>query len=199
MAFEHEPDSTLRIDGAVLKGVKGGMAQVSDSPISAQALLCLDIFLTHGMSALWVAGDVREMERLHESLRTLAEIHQSGASDILLFQPMEKDPAVFGEHLKLVQHLSEDKPFIIVSCPQAMEQEVPAGAKSDQAVRTLRLNENHPLDELTEWMSGAGYEFGVEVYAQGEAARRGGILDCWPPGCPRPVRMEFFGDEIDSI
>ena len=152
------------------------------------------------MSTLWIATDVREMERLHESIRTLATGRDGGPQpSIHLFQPMEKDPAVFGEHLKLVQHLSEQRSLIIVTCPQALEQEVPTGIKSEQAVRTLRLQENHPMDELTAWMSDAGYEFGVEVYAQGEAAMRGGILDCWPPGSPRPVRIEFFGDEIDSI
>ena len=204
-------NSTPRVSGAVLKDVKGGMAQVSDAPISAQSLLCLDIFRLHGISELWIATDVREMERLHESLRTLANGRDGCPQpsvagwdtppypSIHLFQPMEKDPAVFGEHLKLVRHLSEGNPFIIVSCPQALEQEVPTGGKSEQAVRTLRLNENHPRGELTGWMSDAGYEFGVEVYAQGEAAIRGGILDCWPPGSPRPVRIEFFGDEIDSI
>ena len=214
MAFKHEPDSTLRVDGAVLKGVKGGIAQVSDAPISAHALLCLVIFRTQGMNTLWIANDVREMERLHESLGTLAKgrdgppgrppstdeaARSAIAPYLFLFQPMEKDPAVFGEHLKLVQHLSEQNPFVIVTCPQALEKEVPTGVKSEQAVRTLRLNEDQPRSELTGWMSDAGYEFGVEVYAQGEAAIRGGILDCWPPGSPRPVRIEFFGDEIDSI
>ncbi|NLX26624.1 MAG: transcription-repair coupling factor [Lentisphaerae bacterium] len=227
MIEDRKIDNTLRVNGAVLNGVTYGYAQVADAPLSAQALLCLDLFQTTGTNILWVAADVREMERLHESIKTLerrrsfqlrcapttadnAEIPKlarshSGVCDrepsstILLFQPLEKDPAVFGEHLKLVQHLSEQKPFIIVSCPCAMEQEVPSSGKSDQAVRTLKRNESYALNELTQWMSEAGYEFGVEVYAQGEAALRGGILDCWPPGSPRPVRIEFFGDEIDSI
>ncbi len=196
MTSENEKDSTLRVDGAVLKGVGAGTVQVADAPISAQALLGLDAFQTLECNILWIAGDVREMERLNESIRTLA---RNVDATLLLFQPMEKDPAVFGEHLKLVQHLSEQKPFIIVTCPHAMEQEVPIAGKSEEAVRTLRVNEIHPLEELTEWMSDAGYEFGVEVYSQGEAALRGGILDCWPPGSPRPVRIEFFGNEIDSI
>jgi len=214
MAIEYEPDSTPRVDGAVLKDVMSGAAQVCDAPISAHALFCLDAFRTCSINLLWVATDVREMERLHESLQTLSEgregladrPHSAGetarpaiAPYLHIFQPMEKDPAVFGEHLKLVQHLSEKKPFIIITCPQALDQEVPMGVKSEQAVRTLRLNENHQLVALTEWMSNAGYEFGVEVYSQGEAALRGGILDCWPPGSPRPVRIEFFGNEIDSI
>ena len=201
---------TLHVDGAVLKGVSPGSARLADAPISAQALLCLDIFQTSDTNLLWIAADVREMEKLHESIRTLVDATPSSrsrrtesgegtASTILLFQPMEKDPAVFGEHLKIVQHLADNKPFIIVTCPQALEQEVPRVGKAEQAVRTLASGTKCDLAELTGWMSDAGYEFGVEVYLQGEAALRGGILDCWPPGSPRPVRIEFFGNEIDSI
>ncbi|MCK5676086.1 MAG: hypothetical protein KAH99_03620, partial [Verrucomicrobia bacterium] len=207
MATEEGNNSTPRVDGAVLKGVMPGTAQVADAPISAQALLCLDIFKNLGHNILWVAADVREMERLHESIRTLVEQaslparRQTGMSapQIHLFQPMEKDPAVFGEHLRIVKQLAGENPFIIITCPQALEQEVPVAGKSGQALRTLAIGEEQKLDELTEWMSEAGYEFGVEVYSQGEAALRGGILDCWPPGSPRPVRIEFFGNEINSI
>jgi transcription-repair coupling factor (superfamily II helicase) len=195
----------LRIGAPVLDRVTGAHLQVADAPISAQALLCLDLF-QRGHNLLWVAADVREMERLHESMHTLAA-HAGQPAPIHLFQPMEKDPAVFGEHLKLVEHLASShvcaddrgSGFIIVACPQAMEQEVPLAGESEQAVQTLRIGEEHKPETLTGWMSDAGYEFGVEVYAQGEAALRGGILDCWPPGSPRPVRIEFFGDEIDSI
>ncbi|MBN2785572.1 MAG: transcription-repair coupling factor [Pontiellaceae bacterium] len=183
----------------MLNGVTSGTASITDAPISAQALLCTDIFRENGTNVLWTAADVREMGRLHESIRTIFNADAMPSPALLLFQPMERDPAVFGEHLKLVRHLSEKKPFIIITCPQAMEQEVPVSAKSEQAVRTLTCGDVIHLHNLTEWMSEAGYEFGVEVYSQGEAAQRGGILDCWPPGSPRPVRIEFFGDEIDSI
>jgi transcription-repair coupling factor (superfamily II helicase) len=177
----------------------------------------MDLFNQTGISVLWVAQDVREMERLHESLWTYVKgrdgpaerpdrmdsetsaVRSATAPCLFLFQPMEKDPAVFGEHLKLVKHLSENKPFIIITSPPAMEQEVPAALSSKEAVRTLRTGDSHNLEGLTQWMTDAGYAFGVEVYTQGEAALRGGILDCWPPGSPRPARVEFFGDEIDSI
>ena len=199
MTTEQEMTGTLHVNGAVLKQVAPGTAWPSDSPICAQALLGLDIFQSSQINLLWVAADVREMERLYESIQTLADRDQNLIQRVHQFQPMEKDPAVFGEHLRLVQHLSEQHPFIIVTCPQALDQDVPVAGKSEQAVRTLVSGGACQLKELTEWMSDAGYEFGVEVYLQGEAALRGGILDCWPAGSPRPVRVEFFGDEIDSI
>jgi transcription-repair coupling factor (superfamily II helicase) len=197
--------STLCVSEAVLEGFQPGRVRVADAPVSAQALLCLDLFSAGSLNILWIASDVREMERLHESIRTLMALRDSTGSvppaddPLRLFQPMEKDPAVFGEHLRLVQHLNRGGRFMIAACPQSMEQELPRTGQSMEAVRTVRIGETHNPEQLIEWMSAARYEFGVEVYTQGEAARRGGILDCWPPGAPRPVRIEFFGDEVDSI
>jgi transcription-repair coupling factor (superfamily II helicase) len=64
---------------------------------------------------------------------------------------------------------------------------------------SLRRGEQiNPLD-LVEWLEDEGYEPEAQVNHKGEIALRGGILDMFPPTCPWPVRLEFFGDEIDSI
>ncbi len=202
METDHGTNSTLHLGEAVLKDVATESVQVNRAPISAQALLGLDAFHHLNINILWIAADVREMEKLHESIQTIScRVESTGNTTpmILLFQPMEKDPAILGEHIQIVQSLSDGAPFIIITCPQALEQEVPAHGKVAQAIRNLEVGEVQALNELVEWMSEAGYEFGVEVYVQGEAALRGGILDCWPPGSPRPIRVEFFGDEIESI
>jgi transcription-repair coupling factor (superfamily II helicase) len=52
---------------------------------------------------------------------------------------------------------------------------------------------------LLERLLAAGYEPVVEVTGIGEFAHRGGLVDAWPPGSADPVRVELFGDEIDSI
>ncbi|HTE66015.1 MAG TPA: CarD family transcriptional regulator, partial [Candidatus Binatia bacterium] len=51
---------------------------------------------------------------------------------------------------------------------------------------------------LTALVSG-GYDAAVEVSGVGEFASRGGIVDVWPPGAAEPVRIELFGDEVESI
>ncbi|HEY0430487.1 MAG TPA: CarD family transcriptional regulator, partial [Pyrinomonadaceae bacterium] len=63
----------------------------------------------------------------------------------------------------------------------------------------LTLNDTHPPDELVDGLVAAGYVREDPVGAVGEFSMRGGILDVWSPGQARPVRIEFFGDEIDSI
>jgi transcription-repair coupling factor (superfamily II helicase) len=76
-----------------------------------------------------------------------------------------------------------------------------------QAIVTLRAGEELPLDYLIEHLAAVGYVRSDPVGNIGEFSWRGGILDFYSPsgslggdgGAPKPVRVEFFGDEIDSI
>jgi transcription-repair coupling factor (superfamily II helicase) len=68
-----------------------------------------------------------------------------------------------------------------------------------ERTRTLtRGDRADPLD-LVEWLDDQGYEPEAQVTAKGEIALRGGILDIYPLTSPWPVRMEFFGDELESL
>jgi transcription-repair coupling factor (superfamily II helicase) len=63
----------------------------------------------------------------------------------------------------------------------------------------LAKNDSQSLEELVYKLVAAGYVREDPVGAVGEFSSRGGILDVWSPGQATPVRIEFFGDEIDSI
>ena len=74
-------------------------------------------------------------------------------------------------------------------------------APEDLNKRTRRLtrgDRGDPLD-LVEWLEAQGYEPEAQVSQKGEIALRGGILDIFPPTSPWPVRLEFFGDELESL
>jgi transcription-repair coupling factor (superfamily II helicase) len=63
----------------------------------------------------------------------------------------------------------------------------------------LRRDEDHSPEELVEKLIAGGYVREDPIGAIGEFSIRGGILDVWPPGRGAPVRVEFFGDTVDSI
>ena len=63
----------------------------------------------------------------------------------------------------------------------------------------LRVGESHDLNELAETLTAAGYTRCEQVEGVGQFALRGGILDFFSPAQARPVRVEFFGDEIDAM
>ncbi|HEX7976923.1 MAG TPA: hypothetical protein VF498_21120, partial [Anaerolineales bacterium] len=68
-----------------------------------------------------------------------------------------------------------------------------------KATRSLKLGQTVELDELLRSWVALGYDPANTVIAAGQFARRGGILDLWPPAEPQPVRIEFFGDEIETL
>ena len=88
---------------------------------------------------------------------------------------------------------------IIVTSVTALQQRT--FAPSDLAGRTKTLTRGdhaNPLD-LVEWLEEQGYEPEAQVTQKGELAMRGGIVDIFPPTSPWPVRLEFFGDELESL
>ncbi len=88
---------------------------------------------------------------------------------------------------------------LIVTTVVALTQRTfPPGAIAART-RTLRRGDRlDPLD-LVEWLEAQGYEPEAQVTRKGEIALRGGILDVFPLISPWPVRLEFFGDELESL
>ena len=63
----------------------------------------------------------------------------------------------------------------------------------------LAVGDRVTLEDLAARLVDAGYEVGPLVEQPGQAARRGGLVDVFPPTEPAPVRIELFGDEVESI
>ena len=64
---------------------------------------------------------------------------------------------------------------------------------------TLAVGQEYELDGLLEKLTGAGYSRCAMVEGPGQFAVRGGILDLYSPAADRPIRAEFFGDELDTM
>jgi len=94
----------------------------------------------------------------------------------------------------------ENKPApVIVTTIQALMQRTFEPDDLQGRARTLMVGDIiDPLD-LVEWLEDQAYEPEAKVTQKGEIALRGGILDVFPLSSPWPVRLEFFGDELESI
>jgi transcription-repair coupling factor (superfamily II helicase) len=108
------------------------------------------------------------------------------------------DPATTSR-LRLLQTLPVDPPKLIVSTMAALIQPVPA--RDAMANRGMKLAKGEVIDpsELAGWLLANGYKRIEAVEYPGEFSRRGGIVDIFPPDATDPVRLEFFGDEVESI
>jgi transcription-repair coupling factor (superfamily II helicase) len=132
---------------------------------------------------------------------------KSCESDVLVLPSSESDPyAGSSPHpdtlerralalWRLAQH-SQD--FVLLTARALARRTVtPAEIKSAGAL--LARDDTQSPETLVEQLVAAGYVREDPVGAVGEFSMRGGILDVWSPGQERPVRIEFFGDDIDSI
>ena len=92
----------------------------------------------------------------------------------------------------------EQPPLIVAPVRALMTRTLP---RRDflKAVKLLKVGANIQLDQLARLCHSIGYEPTTIVIAPGQFARRGGILDLWPPAEQSPLRLEFFGDEIDTL
>jgi transcription-repair coupling factor (superfamily II helicase) len=68
-----------------------------------------------------------------------------------------------------------------------------------KVVKTYKIGDNHPVEDLLRHWVEIGFQSADTVLEVGYFSRRGGIVDIWPPAEPHPVRIEFFGDEIDTL
>ncbi len=68
-----------------------------------------------------------------------------------------------------------------------------------RASQRLRTGQSIPLASLWRSCLRLGYQPADTVLETGQMAHRGGLLDLWPPAEPQPMRLEFFGDEIETI
>ena len=101
--------------------------------------------------------------------------------------------------LSQISPLQSQKPPFIVANVIALLQKTFSPADLKARTRRLRRGDKiAPLD-LIEWLEAQGYEPEAQVSQKGETALRGGILDIFPPTSPWPVRLEFFGDELESL
>jgi transcription-repair coupling factor (superfamily II helicase) len=100
----------------------------------------------------------------------------------------------------LVGHrLLRAEPVVVVATPAALT--APLLKPADYRARLLRLELGGTVDRevLTAGLEAAGYERVEAVVEVGQWSLRGGIVDIYSPSRERPVRVEFFGDEIESL
>ena len=116
--------------------------------------------------------------------------------------PEEHDTSdpVFTARLRVLSALERAaNPPVLVTSIAALMQPVPSRAQRNASTRRFVTGEETDPEELLEWLVARGLEPTTAVALPGEFSRHGGIIDIFAPDAVDPVRLEFFGDEIDSI
>ena len=105
------------------------------------------------------------------------------------------------EHRRLcmLRRLAEGEAGLCVTTPEALLERTMPRDLLTMACRRVAMGESCDLEELAGHLAAVGYTRCEQVEGVGQFALRGGILDFFSPAQEKPVRMEFFGDEVDSM
>ncbi|MEA2651734.1 MAG: hypothetical protein QOI85_1455, partial [Chloroflexota bacterium] len=103
------------------------------------------------------------------------------------------------ERLSVLAALGSQHGLVVVASLLALVQRTLSADQVRRGRIHLRVGERTAQRDLLASLVAGGYEPVVEVTGIAEFAHRGGLIDAWPPGAADPVRLELFGDEIESI
>ena len=103
------------------------------------------------------------------------------------------------DRMRCLERLLQKERSIVVTTSQAMLYKLPPRQHFANACRVLNLNDEIDPEDVAAMLMRGGYQNVELVEVKGEFARRGDILDVYPLTTDTPVRVEFFGDEIDTI
>jgi transcription-repair coupling factor (superfamily II helicase) len=173
-------------------------------PVAAAAALDLSARAKHGLVV--VADGPVTMDRTVSDLTALAQ-HLTSPPDILPYPALESfpghgappHPQLIGDRLRVLKACRVKGPRIIVTCIQAVMQRTVSPEWITGQHRSFRVGDDHDTATMLPWLEQVGYVFETEVLSPGQASWRGGILDVWPPAFEWPMRIEFFGNTVESL
>lgn len=109
------------------------------------------------------------------------------------------DDAVIGTRCRSVARLAAGEKCVVVASAHALLRRVPPKGSGYFASSTFAVGEEAPFEDVPALLVGMGYNDAGEVDAPGTFHVHGDSVDVWPAQATSPVRMEFFGDEIDRV
>ena len=154
-----------------------------------------------GRPVVLVCADEREGERLRSDLAAFTGLQAMmlPAREFVFHDSAAVSRQWEHQRLSVMEAMLDGSaPLVVASVDALLQRTVPKEQLS--GVRfTLDSNGSYDLNELAERLTAAGYSRSEQVEGVGQFALRGGILDFFSPAHEKPVRVEFWGDDVDSM
>src|ERR1700733_15670172 len=185
-----------------------GRIRVSGLTPTAKAVLLVLLRRAVERPLIFVVSDNRAVEDFLPVLRGFCELTSAcdpesivslPARDVLPFQNLSPHPELQEERATALWKIATGSASIVVSPVAATAIRLRSADYYSDLARTIRRGESFDLDSLLAHLNTVGYTSTDVVEMPGQYAVRGGILDVYSPEADRPLRIEFFGDEADSI
>ncbi len=176
-------------------------------PESAKAFLLGTLWRELGGPLLVVSPRPEDARRLYEALLAYwgpdAPIHHFSELEALPFERLTPDATTVHERLRALVALSgiyqAPEPALVITSASGIALKTLSPELLVRECHTLRKGDHLSMEALVARWSALGYRMERAAEVPGSMSRRGGILDIFPSGEPLPVRLEFWGDVVESL
>ena len=182
-----------------------GALELVGAPEGFDALVMADIVRARGGLSAFVARDGARAQAFVEAIGFFApdiEIIGFPSWDCLPYDRMGPSPGVAARRMAALARLAKGEgegPRLVITQAPALVQRVPPRAALAVAGYAARPGQEVDLAALERYFAVNGYARASTVSERGEFAVRGGVIDVFPPGAQEPVRLDLFGDVLESI
>ena len=190
--------------------LKEGTGRIALSGVTPTAKAVLLVLLRRAAERrlIVVVSDNRAADDLVPVLQGFAELTGAvepdaivslPARDVLPFQNLSPHPEIQEERAAALWEIASGKAAIVVAPVTSTATRLRSAEYYTDLARSVRRADTLDVDGLLRHLNTVGYSSSDVVEMPGQYAVRGGILDVYSPEADRPVRIEFFGDEVESI
>jgi len=168
---------------------------------SAPALAVAELSRLLQRQIVVIAADQATADELTRELLFFNAVNVSPfpAWDVSPFEAASPHPDISGARLETLQRLLQGSPCTVVAPVAALMQRIIPRSLLAGASCAIKPGDEPDREALLEGLVRMGYTNCPLVEERGSFAVRGGILDIFPPSLPRPVRIEFFGDTVETL
>lgn len=167
----------------------------------AVALECARIAETHGGPILVVTADRQLALQLQSEIQQFTQlpVQQLPDWETLPYDSFSPHQDIVSDRLSLLYQLPSLRQNILILPVNTLMQRVCPHAFLDRHAIIMQRGDTLSQQKLTNRLIQAGYRHVDQVIEHGEFATRGALLDLFPMGSPKPYRIDFFDDEIDTL
>jgi transcription-repair coupling factor (superfamily II helicase) len=208
LRLSHHIDA-IRNTSALKKALKGLAANESqtlvDMPESTRALIAATVASQIGGRTLVLTSRRDRADALHsalsEYLPASTSLERWVSPDALPYEQLPVDHEASIQRTRIMASLlgKPDQPTVIVAPIGALAQLIMSPTELVEHSLDIRVGSQLRIAAVVEWATSVGYQVNPMVQEPGTIARRGGIVDVFPPGLEEPVRIDFFGDEVETV
>src|SRR5437763_11603982 len=148
-----------------------------------------------------VCPSVRAQDSLYETiLNWLPNAQFLPEAEFAAVENVLPDPEIAAERLALLAKVdSAPGSHVIITTRASLDQPAPKRGAVSAATLKIKKGAALTMEQLLEKLSAAGYDRVAQVTTRGQVAVRGGIVDLYSWQAPLPTRIEFFGDNVESL